>query len=151
MTNAPTPSASRRLEADGGFYEEIEHTADLALRCGGPDLAALFRSAALGMYRLMGAQEAVPPSGATDRVSLAAPDTESLLVDWLGELAYRAEARGQIFRDITFEALTATRLEAVLRGGAAERLETVIKAVTYHGLEVTETRQGYAATVVFDV
>ena len=43
-------------DPDGGFYEEIEHTADLALRCGGPTWISFFRSAARGMYHLMGSE-----------------------------------------------------------------------------------------------
>lgn len=137
--------------ADDGFYEEVEHTADLALRCGGPDLISLFRNAARGMYHLMGADH--PPGRATEEraISLEAADMEGLLVDWLGELAYLAETGGLVFSRMAFNTLTATRLEAVLGGGRVQRLAVAIKAVTYHQLNVLKTREGYTATVVFDV
>ncbi len=106
-------------EPDTGFFEEIEHTADLALRCGGPDLASLFRSAARGMYHLMGVEAQELKADNQHRIRLEAEDVESLLVDWLGELAYLAEARGLIFEGMTFETLSATRLEAMLRVGLA--------------------------------
>lgn len=145
------PSPFRTIAAAEGFFEEVEHTADLALRCGGPDLPSLFRAAARGMYRLMGTGGEEHPEGQRQVLSLQAPDVETLLVDWLGELAYLAETRGRVFREMTFASLTTTRLEAVLSGGRVARLETVIKAVTYHDLRVTHTGQGYTATVVFDV
>ena len=138
-------------EPDTGFFEEIEHTADLALRCGGPDLASLFRSAARGMYHLMGVEAQGLKADNQHRIRLAAEDVESLLVDWLGELAYLAEAQGLVFEGMTFETLSATRLEAVLEGGAVPHIDTLIKAVTYHQLKVENSGEGLTATVVFDV
>lgn len=137
--------------SNGGFYEEIEHTADLALRFGGPDLESFFRSAARGMYHLMGAEGSLLNAADQKTVSLEAMDIESLLVDWLGELAYLVETTHLVFRDMTFKTLSTTRIEAVLTGRRAHRLDKVIKAVTYHHLNVKKTPEGYAATVVFDV
>lgn len=146
-----TKQQQERADPDGGFFEEIEHTADLALRFGGPDLESFFRSAALGMYHLMGAEGSFLNATDQKTVSLEAMDIESLLVDWLGELAYLVETTHLVFRDMTFKTLSATRIEAVLTGSRAHRLDKVIKAVTYHHLNVKKTPEGYAATVVFDV
>ena len=134
-----------------GFYEEIEHTADLALRCGGPDLDTFFRSAAMGMYHLMGIGKMPAKATETRTVTLDAMDRESLLVDWLGELAYLAETQNLMFGTIQFQTLSATRIEAVLTGSRVSHIEKVIKAVTYHNLTIQKTQEGYAATVVFDV
>ena len=136
---------------DGGFYEEIEHTADLALRCGGPDLDSFFRSAAMGMYHLMGIGKTPADDTLTQTVALEAMDMESLLVDWLGELAYLAETKNLVFGTIQFQTLSDTRIEAVLTGSRVSRIDKVIKAVTYHNLTIQNTLEGYAATVVFDV
>ena len=137
--------------SNGGFYEEIEHTADLSLRFGGPDLESFFSSAARGMYHLLDAE--APPSDATEQktLSLEAMDIESLLVDWLGELAYLAETAGLVFEKMIFKTLSTTRIEALLTGSRMHRIEKVIKAVTYHNLNVMKTDDGYVATVVFDV
>ena len=134
-----------------GFFKEIEHTADLALRCGGPDLESLFRSAARGMYHLMGAAAQDLDTEVCRKVHLAADDVESLLVDWLGELAYLAESRYLVFPEMTFETLSANRLEAMLVGGRTSHIDTLVKAVTYHRLRVERSEEGFAATVVFDV
>jgi SHS2 domain-containing protein len=136
---------------NGGFYEELEHTADLALRCGGPDRDSFFRSAAMGMYHLMGIGKTPAEDPLTRTVTLDAMDMESLLVDWLGELAYLAESESLVFGTIQFQTLSDTRIEAVLTDGRAARIDKAIKAVTYHNLSIQKTHEGYAATVVFDV
>lgn len=138
-------------DPETGFFEEVEHTADLALRCGGPDLEGLFRSAARGMYHLMGVGTQKLKTDTRHRIRLSSADVEGLLVDWLGELAYLVEARGLIFQGMAFETLSATRLEAMLVGGRASRIETQVKAVTYHQLKVETSEAGFAAIVVFDV
>jgi len=66
-------------------YEEIEHTADRAVRVWGPDMAAFLHQAALGMYFLMGID---PGSDGeeTKEVAIAFADDEILLVEFLSEL-----------------------------------------------------------------
>lgn len=155
-TSTGAPCALSRQRQGGpatnnGFYEEVEHTADLALRFGGPDLESFFRSAARGLYHLLDAEMTPPKDTEQHTISLEAMDLESLLVDWLGELAYLAETAGLVFGEIAFKTLTTTRIEAILTGSRMYHLEKVIKAVTYHNLNVIKTGDGYAATVVFDV
>ena len=137
--------------ADSGFFEECEHTADVAIHCGGPDLESLFRNAALGMYHLMGVETAPGGKGTQQSIRLEALDVESLLVDWLGELAYFAETGGLVFKEMFFKILSASQLEATVIASPAARLEKTIKAVTYHDLKVEKQEGGYTTTVVFDV
>jgi len=137
--------------ASAGFFEEVEHTADVAIRCGGPDLEGLFCNAALGMYHLMGIVSTPAGTGAKKTIALEAMDVESLLVDWLAELAFIAETTGLVFRKMTFSVLTHVRLEATLNGSRAAHLEKVIKAVTFHRLKVHRQADGYRTTIVFDV
>jgi SHS2 domain-containing protein len=68
-------------------FEEIEHTADRALRVRGATLDELFANAGRGMVALTGA-EADPNRSVLHEVDLEAPDVESLLVDGLSELVY---------------------------------------------------------------
>ena len=135
----------------GGFFEELEHTADVALRFGGPDLETFFGSAAQGMYCLLGVGKSPAGTDETLTVALEAIDIESLVVDWLSELAFQAESYGLVFATVTFHDLTATRIEAELTGKRNHSFEKAIKAVTYHHLSVDTSRNGYETIVVFDV
>jgi SHS2 domain-containing protein len=129
----------------------VEHTADWALRVTGADLAELFGRAAVGMARLLAGDLAAVPLECERSVAMAAPDAESLLVDWLGELAYWAEREGLVFPDVRLEYVGATELAGTVRGGRAPELQKHIKAVTYHDLAIRETGRGLQVTIVFDV
>jgi SHS2 domain-containing protein len=132
-------------------FEEIEHTADWALRVRGRGLAELLTNAARGMVSLIVADPAALPSDVAQELELEAIDAESLLVDWLSELAYWAEAEMLIFHRFELQDVSPTSLRATIRGGHAPDLKKHIKAVTYHNLEIVETVEGLEATVVFDV
>jgi len=132
-------------------FEEVEHTADWALRVRGRDLAELLVNAARGMSHLLVPDLDAVPTDVERRIELNDLDAESLLVEWLSELAYWAEAESLVFREFQMLQATADHLEAVVRGGYAPNLQKHIKAVTYHNLEIIQTESGLETTVVFDV
>jgi SHS2 domain-containing protein len=132
-------------------FEEVEHTADCALRIFGKDLRELMQHAAEGMNRLLGATLPDPPEGVERQIELQDIDVESLLVDWLSELAYLAESEMLVFDHIRIDEISPVRLKASLRGCRASDLTQNIKAVTYHNLAVLQTENGLEATVVFDL
>ncbi len=145
-----TPATSTGTSYEVAF-EEIEHTADRALRIFGTNLRELLLNAARGMNSLM-VTELTPCSVQHEKsVELDAMDAESLLVEWLSELAYRAETEMLVFHEFDMESVSPTHLKATLTGTRVTQLEKHIKAVTYHNLEIIETDKGLAATVVFDV
>ena len=146
--NRPSISAGPHPQV---AFEEIEHTADQMLRIYGSNLEELLLNAARGMNSLMVTKH-VPCSEHQEKfVELDAMDTESLLVDWLSELAYWAEIEMLVFHEFKIESVSPTHLRARIYGSRVTQLEKHIKAVTYHNLEIVQTEKGLTATVVFDV
>lgn len=131
-------------------FEEVPHTADLAIRVWGRDLAELFVNAAYGMACQLGDPENVELT-AEYPVELEALDAETLLVSWLGELLYLGERDGCLLTEFEIQQITPNYLRAVARGGPVERYHMHIKAVTFSNLKIVDTGQGYETTIVFDV
>ena len=132
-------------------FEEVEHTADRALRIYGRDLADLFGNAAAGMNSLMLAEDSRQTGNVTKHIELAAADAEGLLVAWLSELAFWAETESLIFNRFDFIELSPARLRAVVRGTPVQALDKHVKAVTFHDLAIGRRPEGLVVTVVFDV
>lgn len=132
-------------------FEEIEHTADRALRIYGSDLRQLLVNAAHGMNSLIVKKSAATLTPVEKSVELEAMDAEGLLVEWLSELAFWAETEMFVFSRFELHEVSTTRLKATIYGKRADQLEKHIKAVTYHNLEIVQADDGLAATVVFDV
>ena len=131
-------------------FEEMEHTADRAIRASGCTLEELFTNAARGMFSLMADLEELTPT-VSRPINLEAFDLESLLVDWLNELLYLQESEGEIYTDFHIAAFSPTKLEATVSGAKAEPHKAKVKAATFHNLAIEKTPEGYIATIVFDV
>ena len=131
-------------------FEEIEHTADIAIRVWGRDLAELFVNAAYGLACQLADPDAV--ERAIERtVALKAYDAETLLVTWLEELLYLGERDGCVFVEFDVREVVSTRLLAVVKGGPVQEHGRHIKAVTFNEMEIVCTGAGCETVVVFDV
>jgi SHS2 domain-containing protein len=131
-------------------YEEIEHTADWAIRVRGKDLAEILENAARGMIELAGLSPQQSPSHHTT-LKLAATDRESLLVAWLEEILFRIESSRLMVTSFDLRISHDTHLEAHLTEVPIAAIYREIKAVTFHDLEIKQTANGFETTIVFDV
>ncbi len=132
-----------------GRWQEIDHTADLALHIWADDLPDLFITTARGTFALVADLAQVRPERAV-AVTLDALDVEMLLVDWLNELLYQNEVNGLVFTEFSFESLSPTHLQATVYGGPAPERLGYVKAATFHNLVVQQTPQGYETEIVLD-
>jgi SHS2 domain-containing protein len=131
----------------------IDHTADIRIQIWGRDLPDLFNNAAKGLTSLLGGAPEGGPE-IEEIIELESGDIEELLVDWLREILYRNEALDFCFMRSLFERVEGTSLRAgVIGTWKTEDIvpEQDIKAVTYHGVNVTETEWGFEAKVVLDI
>lgn len=131
-------------------FEEIEHTADWALRVRGQNLTDLFRNAALGMLSLLDI-ESVPGNSESRFFELKAEDTETLLVSWLEELLYPLEVEHAAVVDFQVEVLEKAQLKATIELKKIASMKKEIKAVTFNELDIRTVDSGYETIIVFDV
>lgn len=130
-------------------FEEIEHTADCAIRAWAPDLPSLFAAAATGMYAVAGVKLG-KGQGLKRNIRLQAQDHEGLLVAFLTELVYALEQEERGFVSFDLQ-ISNGQLEGQMDGRALETIAKPIKAVTYHNLKIRETERGHEVELVFDV
>lgn len=133
-----------------GTHTFEEHVGEVRMRLAAPSLPELFAEAARGLAELV-CGSSPPALGATRRVSLHARDREALLVALLDELVFRAEVEDRVFPEVDVVLRNDRELDATLRcaEGVSPRLH--VKAATLHGLAISDTPDGVAATVVLDV
>ncbi len=136
------------------MHELFEHTADLGLRARAPDLNTLFAEAAACLFSAV--LDNVGEIRPNQQVEIAVPgtDREFLLYDWLRDLLREADERGLVFG--RFEVtVTDTGLTGTAWGEPLDRdrhqLSREVKAITYHGLTVEQTADGWLAEVIVDI
>jgi SHS2 domain-containing protein len=136
------------------MYEFFEHTADLGLRVRAADLDTLFAEAAQAMFAaIVEDLQTVQPLQPVE-VRIAGADREYLLFDWLKALLYRFDAEHLLFSRFTVH-VGADGLKGTAWGEPLDRarheLAHEVKAVTYHGLRVEQTADGWLAEVIVDI
>ena len=136
------------------MYETFDHTADLGLRVRAADLDGLFAEAAECLFSaIVEDLSTIRPAQAVE-VRLRAEDREYLLFDWLKALLYHFDAEHLLFR--RFEVRVGEDgLEGRAWGEPLDRarheLSHEVKAITYHGLRVEQTSDGWEAEVIVDI
>lgn len=130
-------------------YEELEHTADIAMRVWGGDFFTLLRQSAKGMYDLMGAE---PNQTAPKKTNFRIEDEsqEMQLIDFLNEILFLVEDRASIYETFIFVRRN-EGLKVRASGYAAKSIYRNIKAVTFHDLEIIEIEGGLETRITFDV
>lgn len=136
------------------MHETFDHTADLGLRIRAADLNALFAEAAQALFAaLVENPGSIAPSQRLD-VAIAGSDREYLLFDWLKELLYRFEVEQWLLSRFEVQ-IGADGLRGSAWGEPFDpqrhELAHEVKAITYHGLRVEQTADGWLAEVIVDI
>lgn len=136
------------------MFEMFEHTADLGLRVKAADVETLFVEAAQALFAAI--VEDAGTVRALQRVDVQlAPDLpDYLLFDWLKALLYHFDVEHLLFGRFEVK-IDASGLKGSAWGEPLDRarhaLEHEVKAITYHGLRVEQTPDGWLAEVIVDI
>jgi SHS2 domain-containing protein len=135
-------------------YRLLDHTADLGFECEAKDRESLFATAAVALADIMARVE---PLDAAETLEVEARGTDDVarLRAFLDETLFHFETKGFLTKEATVR-LGGESVRATLRGQrvdlATHPIERVVKAVTYHGLEVEERDDGtWWARVILDL
>ncbi len=136
------------------MHETFEHTADLGLRVRAADLDTLFAEAGECLFSALVDDPATIRPLQSAEVRVVGDDREYLLFDWLRELLYRFDAQHMLFCRFDVK-VGPDGLQATVWGEPIDRerheLGHEVKAITYHGLTVEQTPEGWLAEVIVDI
>ena len=135
-------------------YRIIEHTADIGIHVKGKNLKDLFQNAGLAIFEIS-SERINQKKGKikTIRIAQKALDLDELFVNWVNELLSFSASKGIIFEKIKINRIGETAIEAVVSGSSIKnyKVNTEIKAATYHQLKINKNTSGWQAEVIFDV
>ena len=135
-------------------FEVLDHTADIGLIVYGEHLKALFENAGEAFFHLMTDLKKVRPR-TERRIEIGKENLERLMVDWLTGLLYLHDVEHLLFKKFQVESVGEDGLRARVKGEPFQEgihvMKTGVKAVTYHQIEVRETKEGWRARIIFDL
>lgn len=135
-------------------HEILPHIADARMRVTADSLEELFKGALEGMSEILRHEVTKWPSDPSTRtpITISAPDTTALLIDFLNEVLIVDLTEACILYDIAELVIKDNHARAVVQGMGVKGFDEDIKAVTYHGANIQKDSVGdYQVTVVFDI
>ncbi len=130
---------------------DIGHTAEVELLARGASLDALLAAAGRGLAVVSLGGPLRPGAGEWRRVEVHGSDRAALIVNWLNELIYLAEAERWVATEFRIEQATDSAVTAGARGVTVDVPPSRVKAATLHGLEVVQRKGMLEAHIVLDV
>ena len=135
-------------------YELIDHTADLGLHVFGDNPKDLFQNAAMALTEQL-VKTASLLARQERRIVIEGNDWPDLMVNWLREILYLWAGEEIFVQSVQIESIAENNLTAhvSLDSFSPDRhqLNSEIKAVTYHQIQVFDAGNGWEAKIIFDV
>ena len=135
-------------------YDYFDVVADVGVKAWGSTLSEAFAQATLGVFALIVDPESTEPRESRE-VRAQGETREALLVNWLNECLYVHDIEAFVANRIEFLVFEATRVHARLWGEelnpGRHRVGTVVKAATFHQVQVREIDGRWEIRVVLDV
>ncbi len=138
------------------MYETFAHTADIGLRVRAMTLEELFSEAGTGLFALIvtNLEQVQPREEVKFVIKGHSDECDYLLFDWLSELLFTFDSRRLVFSSFGIE-FSADGLQAAAWGepldSSRHSLDHEVKAITYHGLKLTQEAGGWLAEVIVDI
>jgi SHS2 domain-containing protein len=140
----------------------IDHTGDIGIAWEAANLPALFATGAEAFASLLVENPAGPGTDRSRPIEIDAVDLPDLLVRFLQEFLFLFETEREVYASVKVSDVSdggeggRARLTARAHGRAFdaenEDVKLLVKAVTYHTLDVSPTETGgWRARVIFDV
>ncbi|MFW6373173.1 MAG: archease [Thermodesulfobacteriota bacterium] len=135
-------------------YTYIDHTADVGVHVKGTTPADLFSNAAEALFDQL-VDRADLREVDSRRVRIIGEDRPDLMVNWLRELLYLWAGEDLLIKRVGIDAVSESELAATLfyepYDPERHEIKEEIKAVTYYGIRVDKTAEGWEAEIIFDV
>jgi len=135
-------------------FRFVEHTGDVGVMVYGDSLAGLFTHAAEALFHVMTEPRKIRDKESRN-ISLKASGPEALLVTWLNEFLYLFDTEMLLFRQFEIRELNGIELIATARGETYQEgrhpINTVVKAVTYHQLKISNEKGVWKTRIIFDL
>jgi SHS2 domain-containing protein len=135
-------------------YKLIDHTADFGIQVFGADSQALFTNAALALFDVITETDVLKGRDSCN-ITTSGEDWSDLMVNWLREILYLWNGKERLVKSVQILSLTEKKISAKIYFDAympdRHIINTEIKAVTYHQIQVKSSPSGWEARVIFDI
>lgn len=149
----PGSLITKGMEKNYNFLDDL--TSDVMFEAFGKTLEEVFTASAEGMFSVICDIEKIKPEESLV-IKASAEDEKKLLYEFLSTLLTESEIEGLFLNRFKITHIKKTDGCTVTAEAFGEKMSpgkggTVVKGVTYYGLKLEKTDQGYRAQVAMDI
>lgn len=142
----------------GGRFRLLPHPADILIEAEGETLEEAFEYAALGLFEAMTNTSSIERKE-TRSITAKGFDLQSLLYGWIEELLFYLDTEGLLFSEFHVKKIRRENEGYILEAEAIGEFydprrhesKVLVKAATYHLMEIKRTNKGYKVRFVVDI
>ncbi len=127
-------------------YKILEHTADVGIIAEGRNFTEALEESARGMFSFMGSARPIEKL----KIEVHREREDEMVVFFLSEILAQCEGQGFTPADVKIGRYEGGKLSATIFG-EIKTLKNIIKAVTFHMLEVKKGANSCSVQVLFDI
>ena len=135
-------------------FEELEHTADVKMRITAPDFLSLLAESGDAMASVLYGDFAKEPETLTVEIEAEGEDSSELVVNFLSELLFLTEVEYLVPLSYSIEQ-EGNRVFGTVSGIEFDRTKHAggicVKGISYSGLSLEVTAEGFELTIIFDI
>lgn len=135
-------------------FEELEHTADILMKITAPSLDALATQSAFALSKTLYGDYGLEPSSQCFEIESFGESIEETVVNFLSDLLFILETEYTVPQKFELEA-TEKSVCGKIYGAPFDRAKHCggieVKGISYHGLTLTETSNGFELKIIFDI
>jgi len=135
-------------------YKFIDHTADFGMQVFGSDSQELFTNAALALFDVITEMDVLKGLDSCN-ITVSGEDWPDLMINWLREVLYLWNGKEMLVKSVQILSLSENKISAKIYFDAympdRHIINTEIKAVTYHQIQVKSSSSGWKAQIIFDI
>jgi len=135
-------------------FSILGHGGDVCIEVRGNSLPELFENTAEALFRIITDTKRVRKKKSR-RVRIEQEDHNHLLVAWLNELLYLFEKEGLLFSRFRVDRIDEGSLEATAEGETYDEgrhpIQNLVKAATFHQLQLKEVDGLWKARIILDL
>ena len=135
-------------------FEELEHTADVKMRISAPDFLSLLAESGDAMSSVLFGDFEKEPENMTVEIEAEGEDSSELVVNFLSELLFLTEVEYLVPLSYSI-AQEGNRVFGTVSGIEFDRTKHAggicVKGISYSGLSLEETAEGFELTIIFDI
>lgn len=135
-------------------FEELEHTADVKMRVTASDFSALLAESGHALASVLYGNVGKEPETLTLDIEAEGADRAELVVNFLSELLFLTEIEYLVPFSFSLS-VEGTRVFGTVSGIEFDRRKHAggigVKGISYSGLSLVETTEGFELQIIFDI